>query len=279
MSHPVEISRTNPTCLIFLVDQSHSMDNTFGGQPGKKKSEGVADAINRLLQNLVLKCAKSDGVRDYFHVGIFGYGGVVKPGLGGKLAGQGFAPISALANSPIRVEQRTRQVNDGAGGIVEQSVRFPVWFEPAASGKTPMCAAIDRARNTVEGFLKKYPNCYPPMVLNLTDGKPTDGNPLANAQALCAASSSAGNVMLFNAHLSSKPNAPILFPSTEDELPDNYAKLLFRTSSLLPPHLRDAAHGEGYNVDDLSRGFVFNGDLVAVVRFLEIGTRVATNLR
>ena len=62
MAFTAEISRTNPTCLLFLVDQSSSMDKPFGGQPGKKKSEGVADAINRLLQNLVLKCAKADGV-------------------------------------------------------------------------------------------------------------------------------------------------------------------------------------------------------------------------
>ena len=73
MSSPVEISRTNPTCLVFLIDQSHSMDRTVGGQAGKKKAEGVADALNRLLQNLVLKCAKADGVRDYFHVGVVGY--------------------------------------------------------------------------------------------------------------------------------------------------------------------------------------------------------------
>ncbi len=36
------------------------------GQPpsGRTKAQGVADAINRLLQNLVIKCAKSEGVRD-----------------------------------------------------------------------------------------------------------------------------------------------------------------------------------------------------------------------
>src|SRR5262249_11986070 len=156
---------------------------------------------------------------------------------------------------------------DGAGGLVEQSVRFPIWFEPRANGKTPMCAALDKARQTVEPFLKKYPDCYAPMVLNLTDGKPTDGNPLANAQALCSAANNVGNVTLFNAHLSSKPNPPILFPSEEDSLPDNYAKLLFRISSMLPPHLRGAARDEGYTVDDTSRGFVFNGDLVSVIRF------------
>src|SRR5437764_6561059 len=145
MSSPVEISRTNPTCLLFLLDQSHSMTGAFGGSAGKQKAEGVADAINRLLQNLVLKCAKADGVRDYFHVGILAYGGAVRPGLGGKVAGQFLVPISQIANNPIRVEQRTRTIDDGAGGLVEQTVKFPLWFEPKVAKGTPMAAAFEKA--------------------------------------------------------------------------------------------------------------------------------------
>lgn len=279
MSSPVEISRTNPTCLVFLLDQSHSMDGGFGGQPGKKKAEGVSDAINRLLQNLVLKCAKADGVRDYFHVGVIGYGVKMGSAFGGKLAGKPLIPISEIANNPIRVEQRKKTVDDGAGGLIEQTVRFPVWIEPRANGKTPMCAALERAGQTIDTFLTLYPDCYPPMVLNLTDGKPSDGNPLGAAQSLCGLASSVGNVVLFNAHISSKAGPAIVFPSEEEGLPDNYAKLLFRVSSMLPPHLREAARGEGFAIDDGSRGFVFNGDLVSIIRFLEIGTRVSSALR
>jgi hypothetical protein len=77
-SHPMpylaELSRTNPTCMVFLIDQSRSMAEPFGAQPEKPKAQGVADGINRLLQNLVLKCAKADGIRDYFHIGVVGYG-------------------------------------------------------------------------------------------------------------------------------------------------------------------------------------------------------------
>ena len=69
MPYTAEIRRTNPTCFIFLVDQSASMSKPFGGGgAGQSKAQGVADGINRLLQNLSLKCAKSDGIRDYFHV-------------------------------------------------------------------------------------------------------------------------------------------------------------------------------------------------------------------
>src|SRR5437868_4812684 len=74
LPYSAEISRTNPACFLFLIDQSRSMAQPFAGQAGKSKAEGVADAVNRLLQNLILKCAKSDGIRDYFYVGVLGYG-------------------------------------------------------------------------------------------------------------------------------------------------------------------------------------------------------------
>src|SRR3954470_12908169 len=106
------------------------MMEPFGGQPEKRKAEGVSDALNRLLQNLVLKCAKADGVRDYFHVGVIGYGTEVSPCLARTSHDQPLVPISAVANAPLRLEQRKRMVDDGAGGLVEQSFRFPIWFEP-----------------------------------------------------------------------------------------------------------------------------------------------------
>jgi hypothetical protein len=279
MPYTTEISRTNPTCFLFLVDQSSSMQEPFGAQPAKQKAEGVAEAINRLLQNIVLKCAKSEGVRDYFHVGIIGYGAQVGPALGGALAGQPLVPVSSIAASPLRVEQRTRKVDGGAGGLMEQSFKFPVWFEPAASGRTPMCQALVLARQYLEIFLARYPNCYPPMVINITDGMSTDGDPRAAAGALQALASTDGNVLLFNAHLSAKQASPVEFAAGEDGLPDNFARLLFRMSSTLPPKLLEAARADGFAVGPGARGFVFNADLVSIIRFLDIGTRVSRSVR
>ena len=47
MPYVSELSRTNPGCFLFLIDQSSSMAEPFGAQPEKPKAEGVADAINR----------------------------------------------------------------------------------------------------------------------------------------------------------------------------------------------------------------------------------------
>jgi hypothetical protein len=279
MAYTAELSRNNPTCLIFLIDQSSSMAEPFGAQPEKPKADGVADGINRLLQNLVLKCAKGDGIRDYFQVGVIGYGGRVAWALGGKLAGQKLVPISVLANHPLKVEHRTRKVDDGAGGLVEQKFKFPVWFEPVAGGRTPMCGALTEAATAIEEFITGFPESFPPMVINISDGKATDGNPELPALKLKNLGTTDGKVLVFNAHLSSTPARPIEFPSQESELPDPDALVLFKMSSLLPPKLREAARSEGFRVNDQTRGFVFNADLVSVIRFLDIGTRAAQSVR
>ncbi len=142
-----------------------------------------------------------------------------------------------------------------------------------------MNGAFLMAKSIITDFLLTYPNCFPPLILNLTDGQPTDANPIPTAGELKALKSHDGNPIVFNAHLSSLPAAPIAFPSEETNLPDVFAKALFRMSSILPPKFMTSAMEEGYTLVGPSRGFMFNADLVSVIRFLEIGTRVAYGAR
>src|SRR5207253_732665 len=153
--------------------------------------------------------------------------------------------------------------------------KFPIWFEPIAGGRTPMCEALGEATAALESFIARFPGSFPPLVINISDGKPTDGHPEMAASRLRNLTTTDGNVLILNAHLSSTPAHPIEFPSQESELPDSEALILFRMSSTLPPKLRDAAQAEGFGVNDGTRGFVFNADLVSVIRFLDIGTRAA----
>ncbi len=279
MAYTAEISRTNPSCFLFLIDQSGSMDDPFAaGELQRKKADGVADAINRLLQNLVIKCAKSEGVRDYYHAGVLGYGSSVGPAFAGSLAGKELTSISEIAENPARVEERTKKVDDGAGGIIDQTVKFPIWFDAVARGGTPMCEALRRAQSILSTWVTEHPDCFPPIVINITDGESTDGDPTPVAEAVRHVASSDGETLLFNVHLSSHSASPIEFPDNEAGLPDKYAELLFRTSSILPSYMQNVARQEGYSVSDGSRGFVFNADMVSVIRFLDIGTR-PSNLR
>ena len=50
-------------------------------------------------------------------------------------------------------------------------------------------------------------------------------------------------------------------------------------SSQLPDKLQAAARSEGIPATPQSRGFVFNADLVAIIRFMDIGTKVAATVR
>jgi hypothetical protein len=78
-----------------------------GGESSKRKADALADIINKLLQSLVIRCAKAEGVRDYFHIGVIGYGTNVGPRFSGPLSGKELVPISEVASMPARVEERT----------------------------------------------------------------------------------------------------------------------------------------------------------------------------
>lgn len=279
MPYTAEISRTFPSCFLFLIDQSGSMEDAFGGNEStRKKSEGVADAINKLLQNLVIKCAKEEGVRDYYSVGVIGYGNQVGSAFVGTLAGRELVPVSDIANQPARIEERSRKIDDGAGGLVDQSIKFPIWFEPIANGGTPMCAAFTRAEEILTKWIAEHPTSFPPIVINITDGESTDGDPSPKAQMLKSLGTNDGNILLFNLHLSSTSASAVEFPDNDANLADQYAQLLFQMSSVLPDYMRQIAQQEGFVVSDNTHGFVFNADIVSVIRFLDIGTR-PSNLR
>lgn len=276
--YSAQITRTNPTCFVFLVDQSASMEDVIGSGEGRRKCDVVADALNRLLSELALICAKEEGVRDYFHVSVIGYGASVGSALAGLLAGRDIVPLSELASSPARLETRAKKVPDGAGGLTEQDVKFPVWVDPVANGGTPMSHALTKAQSVVSGWLSEHPRCFPPVVLNLTDGESTDGDPAQPAWALRQLASSDGETLLFNLHVSSDGGAAVSFPSADYSLPNQYAKTLFTLSSVLPDPMRSYAQQQGIDATSSTRGFVFNADMTSVVQFLDIGTR-ATDLR
>ncbi len=275
MSYNAEISRDNPSCFLFLIDQSRSMvDEISMGDETQQMANGVADAINRWLQELSIKCAKSEGLRDYYHVGVIGYGKTVGPSFVGSLAGRELIPISEIADNPARLDERAKKVPDGAGGLVEQSIRIPVWFDPVANGGTPMCQAAGEAKRILESWIAEHPDSFPPIVINITDGESNDGDPTEGLQSLTNLSTSDGNVMLFNIHLSANPKAkPMSFSDSPNDLPDMYSKMLFQTASLLTPAMRGLAKEHDFNTSEGSRCFVLNADMVILVQAIDIGTR------
>jgi hypothetical protein len=190
--------------------------------------------------------------------------------------------ISEIADNPARIEERVKKVDDGAGGLVDQTVKFPIWFDPTANNGTPMNQAFQLAIPIIQNWIEQHPDCFPPTVVHITDGESTDGDPTDSMQQLTNLKSSDGNVLLFNLHLSDNPDAAqIEFPSDSPPptLPDKYAEMLFRSASILTPFMVEIAQKEyGKNVNESSRGFVLNGDLALIITAMEIGTR-PSNMR
>ncbi len=277
MSYSKEINRKNPTCFLFVIDQSGSMEEQMSG--GSTKSEFVADVLNHTIAETIVRCTKADGVRDYFEIGVIGYGGDhVGSAFGGALSGRTLLPISEIESNPLRIDECEQDFDGGDDVLERQLVKFPVWIDPQHDGGTPMREAMGIIGETVAQWCDDHPTSYPPTVVHVTDGQSTDGDPEEIAEAIKGISTNDGEVLLFNLHVDTESGDEILFPSSEDELPDEYARLLFRMSSTIPDHLVSVAESMGYDVTDGSRFFAYKAGMDFIGHFFEIGTR-ASQLR
>lgn len=273
--YSAEISRSNPTAYLFLVDQSASMNDPM--LSGRTKAEFVSDVLNRTLRDLVVRCTREDGVREYFDVGIITYSADdVTNGLGGSLSSSWMHPISVIADNTLRVEDRVKQVDDGAGGLVAQTVKFPVWMDPRGYGGTPMQQAIAQAAHVIADWSDAHQTSFPATVLHITDGESTDGDPEHNASVLRSLTTNDGETLFYNVHVSGGNVDQVRFPQSEASLPNDFAKRLFRMSSVFPQHVRDYARDAyGINLSSNSRAMVLNAEAEDLVKFVDIGSRPA----
>lgn len=270
--YSAQITRANPTCIVLLIDQSASMSDPFSGDSARKKSEFVAEVVNHTLHDLVIRCTKTEEVRNYYHIAVIGYGRKVWSGFAGPLASREIVPVADVADHPLQIKSSYRRVSDGAAGWVEIPVRFPVWIHPTADGKTPMVEALTHVKQILQQWLSQHPQGFPPTVLHLTDGESSDGEPYDAGREIMSLGTDDGQVLLFNCHISSRRSAKVEYPASENSLPDGFARTLFQISSPLPHSFQAAAAQLGVQTIEGSRGFVFNGDPSSIVQFYEIGT-------
>jgi hypothetical protein len=282
MPYERRITRENPTAFLFLPDKSGSMGEEFGGNKSRgnnkapTKADRVNDTLNRQLANITIECSdQGEVVKDYFDVAVIEYGNpTVQSAWKGELAGEDFVPVSRLKDSPLRVETRTIEQANDAGDIDEVEVKHPVWFDPESNGGTPMCEALELGHDYLKPWIDRHQESFPPVAVNVTDGKATDGDPRPAADKLRGLSTKDGDILLFNIHISSADRKPILYPDSTDGLSSESARHLFEMSSPLPPIFQEGLRGEGYEVGPGSRGYVFHADAVEMIRSIQslIGT-------
>ncbi|MCF8274946.1 MAG: VWA domain-containing protein [Flavobacteriaceae bacterium] len=258
------ISSTNPCLLVYLIDQSGSMTETFGNASHTKAVE-VAEAINDILYEVGLRCIGSGGeLKNRFEVAIIGYGkdiNTVQSGWEGQLSGKWVVPIKNIFDYPLGQENEK-----------------PIWIKPYAGSNTPMTKAFENAKRLCNDWINwgNHRDCHPPIVINITDGEATDSGSSFSAlkkevEQIKTLHTNYGATKILNIHISTTAGDKLLFPS-DVTTGDRFGRLLFDLSSVLDENMVRIAQQKGYNINNFAKGYVFNGNATDLINFLNIGT-------
>ena len=271
MAYRQQIGSDNPSCIIILVDQSWSMADPYGNETEQKKDVATR-AVNRVIDELVTSCTDGEEIKDRCHVSVIGYGDEVHSVVGNM--------ISEIGESPSRIETVQKKESDGAGGLVDIEVQMPIWLEPKAENGTPMHTAFEQAYDIAQKWCAEWPNSFPPIVINITDGAPTNRDATQDAaEKVMELNTVDGNVLVFNIHIPDDTSGrEVTFPhSTEefDGLEKNdkaYANFLFNISSNLPESLVQSAIEIGLNPQSDARCLGYNTGEVQMIQILNFGS-------
>ena len=285
------INSKNPTLIVFLVDRSLSMvDPWASSSTGISLCQGAATAINEVLYDLSLRaCMKDDSIIDRVHLGIYAYGDEsVEWALPGLPEGKGWSEAPGWVPGYSRIEE----VEVGEDGGRVRHSEIPIWIEAEANGNTPMCAAFYKAAEVVERHVTEYPDSFPPIVINITDGLPTDTSaPLPMSQdeeylpvwddvrsaanRITTKGTGDGEALLLNIHITpSKDDGSLLFPDMIPAGAHDYIHGMMSISSVLPANMVLEGRDNGHDLKEGAKGLIVNGDRTMLSQFLRIGTTV-----
>jgi len=274
--YDVRMNSQRPGCLILLIDQSGSMNKRIAGTDIPKR-QAVADAVNGLLYQAVIRATADEGVRHRFDIGVLGYG-IGEEGVKSAF-GKDLAPINEIAEIAKPPQRRVVYQPDGHGGVVEQAIELPIWFEPVASGQTLMYAAFQRALIAAKGWTRQHQDSFPPIVINITDGGFTEKDPTPLVFEIQELTTEGGNSLVFNCHISETDGAVVMYPGPSAAATfDKRMRQLYEMSSMLPELMSQRARQRGYNVEPGARGYVLHADAATLIEFLDIGGTRAMDL-
>jgi len=259
------ISSTNPCLIIYLLDQSGSMNDKFGNASHSKAVE-LSNAINDIIYEVGLRCIGSAGeLKNRFEIAIIGYGkseNLVQSGWEGLLAGKWVVSIKNIFEYPLAQE------NDK-----------PIWIRPYSVNNTPMTKAFENAKRLCNDWINwgNHKDCHPPIIINITDGEATDGGRNFNLlrselEQIKHLGTNYGTVNILNIHISSRSGDKLLFPCVLSSSNDMFEELLFEMSTPLTENMIRIAQQKEYKLQDNARGYVFNGNATDLINFLNIGT-------
>ena len=231
------------------------------------KAERAALAVNRVICELVHVSRQGDVIKDRCRVSVVGYGERVERVVDNM--------ISDVASCITKVKKIKKSIPDGRGGNVEVDVEMPIWLQPKASNGTPMHEAFEHAAEIVQGWCSEWPDGFPPIVLNITDGAADDPALTAlAAKKVMDLHTGDGNALVFNFFIGANRSTVILPQGTAELAGDCLAEFLFNISSVLPEPLREAAIADGIPAEPGARCFGYNAEPATTVEFLNFGSKV-----
>jgi hypothetical protein len=272
------ITKTHPTAFAVLIDQSGSMSEriTFAGSE-MSKAGAVALVANLFIDELLYRARREGGTRDYYDVAVLGYGG---GGVRSLVSPEGeFTTPSRMAAAGARREKISRERLLPSGRSVVAVTEHNVWIEERADGETPMGQALGRGLALIEGWCRHNRNTenYPPTMINITDGETSDcdaGTVARIAARIRRSGTLDGNTLFMNIHPDMGiGDGPVLFPSSEEELPDHrYARLLWEISSEMPAAYHDMIRALRPDSNPPFRAMGWNSHIAGVAAMMNIGS-------
>ena len=287
-AYTAQITRNTPTAFIFLIDQSVSMRSfiTYEGEE-MAKSEAVARIVNKTIKSLVLRCIKGNEIRDYYDIAAIGYGTEARSAWKGSLGGRYFVSPSELNDNPYQTLTVRKKIKTKRGETIKE-IQEEQWIVSNASGSwTHVHKAFARAKQLLNDWMQKHheEDCYPPTIINITDGMFNGASRDAVVQLaneLKSMYTNDGNVLLFNIHISSDSTDQVLCPPLRSDVEgDALSAALFDLSSLLPSKYSDAiaqVRGDG-QVSDRYVGMAANLDMSQLIQLMDIGTLTSTPIK
>lgn len=266
--HTTSISVSHPAAILYIVDQSTLMATTFAD--GAQKAQLAADAVNTSLQNLVLQCARGDEIRNYFEIGVLGYGDEVRgvlPFDHGSTA-VGLWRVELIAEHPLRFAPQSLPSDP------ELQIDMPIWLEPRSAGRRRLSDALDVAGRLLVSWVNEHEDSFPPLVIHISAGGLPEIDPTALTRKLRELHTNDGPLLLFTALLSGDGRQEVHFPSTPAELHDIAGATYFEMTSPLTPYMMSVAHSMGFEVRPNARGILENADARTITEFLDVGTHV-----
>jgi hypothetical protein len=124
-----------------------------------------------------------------------------------------------------------------------------------------------KACELLDTWIAEHPDSFPPIVIHLTDGESSDGDPTPYANSLKQRATSDGNVLFLNCCLSSVAAGSCLFKENDEALSDGHARRLFEMSSFLPESWRDHLRLTGTydSLEPNTRGFACNSSMLGAI--------------